>query len=511
VCHRPEIDQRNPGGLLWVTVGQEVRGADLAERINDLAFALSGQRPGISDPDAAGAELGRLLDERAPVLLVVDDVWEQPQLKPFRVGGRCCTRLVTTRIPDLLPVDGPQIRVDAMSGDQARQLVADGVSGLPTDLADRLAGLAGRWPVLLNLINGVLRRRIARGQQPQRAATEMMDRLVADGPVAFDPARPADRNQAVAATIAASMVLLEPIDQQRYLDLAIFPEDVDIPLDVLKLLWSGCQVDALCDELTGLGLIPDHRLDPPGPRLVLHDVMRAYLQTRRSAPEQAEVHRRLTAAASELLPPSKETSVPWWLLPLHAGYLWRYLPYHLHKADQDDALNDLVCDLRWVEAKTRQFGSVVAVEADLELVDTPTAATLRQVLRHAAPLLGAIDPPAALGATLASRLHGIPVLQAALDSYRVVLPRPRLEPAWQLPDRPDLAQLATPTGHTGGVWSCAFSPDGALLATTSSDGTVRLWRVSDGTQHAVLTGHTGGVWDCAFSPDGILLATTSDD
>ncbi len=511
VCHRPEIDQRYPGGLLWVTVGQEVRGADLAERINDLAFVLSGQRPAISDPDAAGAELGRLLDEREPVLLVVDDVWEEPQLRPFRVGGRCCTRLVTTRIPDLLPVDGPRIRVDAMSGDQARQLVMDGVSGLPADLADRLVSLAGRWPVLLNLINGVLRRRVARGQWPQRAAAEIVDRLVADGPVAFDPARPADRNQAVAATIAASLALLDPADRQRYLDLAIFPEDVDIPLDVLRLLWPGCRVEALCEELVGLGLVADHRLDPPGPRLVLHDVMRAYLQTRRSAPEQAEVHRRLIAATSDLLPASKETNTPWWLLPVHAGYLWRYLPYHLYKAGHDDALADLACDLRWVEAKTRRFGSVVAVEADLELVDTPTAATLRQALRHAAPLLGPIDPPAALGATLASRLHGLPALQAALDSYRAGLPRPRLEPAWPLPDQPDSTQLAIPTGHTGGVWGCAFSPDGTLLATTSDDGTVRLWQVSDGTQHAVLTGHTGGVWGCAFSPDGALLATTSDD
>lgn len=141
---------------------------------------------------------------------------------------------------------------------------------------------------------------------------------------------------------------------------------------------------------------------------------------------------------------------------------------------QNDSLADLVCDLRWVEAKTRRFGSVVAVEADLELVDTPAAATLRQVLRHAAPLLGPIDPPAALGATLASRVHGIPALQAALDNYRAELPRPRLEPAWPLPDQPDLAQLVTPTGHTGGMWGCAFSPDGALLATTSDDGTVQL-------------------------------------
>jgi hypothetical protein len=114
-CHRPEVGRRFPGGLLWVTVGQEIRGADLAVRINDLAFALDGQRPAITDPNAAGAELGRLLDGREPVLLVVDDVWDESQLQPFRIGGRRCTRLVTTRIPDLLPATTMSLRVDVMS------------------------------------------------------------------------------------------------------------------------------------------------------------------------------------------------------------------------------------------------------------------------------------------------------------------------------------------------------------------------------------------------------------
>ena len=80
-----------------MTVGQQVHGADLAVRVKNLAFVLSGQRPAISDPDAAGAELGRLMDEREPVLLVIDDVWEEAQLRPLRFGGRSGTRLVTTR------------------------------------------------------------------------------------------------------------------------------------------------------------------------------------------------------------------------------------------------------------------------------------------------------------------------------------------------------------------------------------------------------------------------------
>ncbi|MFE5819901.1 NB-ARC domain-containing protein [Streptomyces sp. NPDC056479] len=510
-CHQPRLPERYPGGLLWATLGQEIRGADLAERINDLAWVLSERRPTLSDPDAAGAELGRLLDERAePVLLVVDDVWHESQLRPFGFGGRECTRLITTRIPDLLPASGQHLVVDAMSAEQARLLLTGGVAGLPAETAEGLAKVAGRWPVLLNLVNGALRRRIERGESTRDAAEHVMRTLLADGPGAFDPARPADRSRAVAATVEASLTLLQPDDRSCCLDLAIFPEDVDIPQDVLRLLWPGLRVDALCEELVGLGLVADYRLDTPGPRLVLHDVIRAYLRTRQGRDARSEAHRRLTSAATTLLAHHNNEPRPWWTMPTDANYLWRYLPYHLAASGQQEELATLVCDLRWVEAKTRRLGSVVGVVADLELSDTPTARTLRQVLQHAAHLLGPIDPPEALGATLASRLHQVPELETELHCYQQTLPRPRLEPTWPLPDQPDPDQPQR-TGHKGAVTSCAFSTDGTLLATTSNDHTTRLWRVSDGTEQAVLSGHTGGVWDCAFSPDGTLLATTSND
>ena len=76
--------------------------------------------------------------------------------------------------------------------------------------------------------------------------------------------------------------------------------------------------------------------------------------------------------------------------------------------------------------------------------------------------------------------------------------------------------LANPlTGHTGTVWSVAFSPDGKRLASGSNDNTVRLWNVAD-PAHPVplgqpLTGHTNNVLSVVFSPDGKTLASRSDD
>jgi len=71
--------------------------------------------------------------------------------------------------------------------------------------------------------------------------------------------------------------------------------------------------------------------------------------------------------------------------------------------------------------------------------------------------------------------------------------------------------LSTMQGHSNKVTSANFSPDGALLATSSEDGTAMLWEASTGKLLSILNGHKGDVRWAEFSPDGTRLVTASDD
>jgi hypothetical protein len=66
-------------------------------------------------------------------------------------------------------------------------------------------------------------------------------------------------------------------------------------------------------------------------------------------------------------------------------------------------------------------------------------------------------------------------------------------------------------GHSKGVTSVAWNPDGKRLATTSEDKTAKVWDAFSGQELLTLKGHTSYVMSVAWSPDGKRLATASQD
>ncbi len=63
----------------------------------------------------------------------------------------------------------------------------------------------------------------------------------------------------------------------------------------------------------------------------------------------------------------------------------------------------------------------------------------------------------------------------------------------------------------GAVHDAVFSRVGRTIATSGSDGTVRLWDAASSAPPVVLRGHTAPVISVAFSSDGAALISGAHD
>jgi len=75
----------------------------------------------------------------------------------------------------------------------------------------------------------------------------------------------------------------------------------------------------------------------------------------------------------------------------------------------------------------------------------------------------------------------------------------------------DTRDCSVMKGHTGFVWTVAFSPHDTRIASGSEDQTIRLWDAQTHQQIHVLQKYTSSIYSVVFSPDGQRIASGSGD
>lgn len=492
VCHRQEIQDAFDDGILWVTLGEDPK--NLVGLVEDLIYTLSGERPGFTDIVPAIARFGELLESR-DVLLVIDDVWNEAHLRPFLQGGSRCARLITTRKRDTLLHRAGRIDIDSMRKGEAIALLGFRLpDGKELELR-ALAAQLGEWPLLLKLVNGVLRYRVDSREPLSEALEYVKADLEENGLSTFDPARPEERDQAVSSTLDVSLKLLEPEEHSRFRELAVFPEDIEIPLPTVKKLWwqtgglSPVRSERLCDRLFQLSLLLS--LDRAKQRVRLHDVIRKYLlhELHELPVALPDLHNQLLEA---LRPPhtggGERAGSPWAGLPADEPYLWEHLAEHLREAGRLEELRELLFDFRFLEAKLAASGINRLITDYESLSQEREAHLVRGALRLSAAALASDDSQ--LAGQLLGRLSGsegawIARLLQDASSWRGA--------AWLRPLFPSLTppgghHLGTLAGHTRPIDGVAVAPGRIISA--SHDETLRIWDVETGQTLKILTGHS---------------------
>ncbi|MBN1875578.1 MAG: CHAT domain-containing protein [Anaerolineae bacterium] len=517
LCH--ELRSEFPDGVLWVTLGET---PDVIGGALKLYDALTGERPAFVDIEDAAQKLAEALGEKH-CLLVIDDVWNATHLPPFFRGGKNCVRLLTTRNRDALPIGVRSVNVDAMHPDEAVALLGAGI--VPTKSHSKplqsLAAILGEWPLLISLVNGALRTCIEWGQSPDNALAWVNRTLDKHGLTAFDAREPKAREQAVALTIEMSLNLLDTNERTRYLELAIFPEDVDVPLDALVTLWNATggldTIDSihLCLLLADRSLLRHFDLDKG--ILRLHDVLRAYLV------EQHEnfpaLHAQFIIAYAALCTLDTRGAVQWATGP-DDDYFFQYLPYHLVQAGQDADLYALLLDPDWLRAKL-QITTINDLIADYNLALTASISKDNSKKRILSLIQGALKLSSHVLARDKTQLPGQLIGRLLLfkdRSIRILIAQVQNSNAypWLCPITPSLEPSGSPLictlkGHKDKVITVAVTPDGQWAVSGSQDKTLKVWDLMTGAEIVTLIGHTDKINAVAIMSSGQRVVSGSQD
>ncbi len=511
LCGDPDIRKAYGDGILYVELGEKPD--NLVARIADLVEVLTGERSGLQTVGALSAALAAALGESRR-LLVIDDVWREQDLRPFLQGGPATTRLVTTRLEHVLPVDAYRVPVDAMQGGEAVALLA---RGLPAEQWEperagllALAGRLGEWPLQLTLVNGFLRDRVLGSRRPlAQAMADVERRLEARGLTAFDARSDAARHLAVDRTLGLSLELLAPDERLRFRELAVFPEDTDVPIGICARLWQETgaidEIDTedLLQKLSGCSLLLG--LDLEARTFRLHDVVRQYLiegwRREPAADATAGLHARLIAAMGDLAEAAFGSEG-------ERRYAYAHGARHLAAAGETDGLSALLLDPHWMQEKLRLTGPQSLI-SDYRTFGVGRAQELiGRVLDLTGPILA--KDPGQLAVQMLARLapQDAQGLEAFLAAAARCLPSPALLPARPTFTAPG-AEVRRFEGHQGCVTGLAVLDEHRFVS-CSHDGTLRLWDVESGAELRRLVGHEGPVLSLVRLDSRRVLSGSAD-
>lgn len=262
LAHDPAVRGRFPDGVFWASLGQT---PNLLAILHQWGLALGlhtiHQTTSISE---ASALLANALSERQ-VLLIIDDVWDEAHVTPFKIGGRYSAMLITTRLnrvaQALITTRQELYKIPVLDEKRARQLmtllVPEAVSAYPQEVDALIQALEG-LPLALQVAGRLLREEQSLGWGIRDLLQELRD-----GVHLLQASAPADRQNpddafpmTVSALLALSTNTLEPTLRERFAMLGVFaPKPAIFDLGALQAVWDSPDPRATIRRLVERGLL----------------------------------------------------------------------------------------------------------------------------------------------------------------------------------------------------------------------------------------------------------------
>jgi len=499
VARNDEVRQAFPDGVIWITLGQEPK---LTQRQSDLAESLGYGTAVFNDVQQGQIRLSELLADKS-CLIILDDVWDSEHIEAFNRLGPDCRMLITTRDARIIiALDARGYSLDVLDDDEALKLLAKWTGQAKDDLPPEALDVAkecGNLPLALAMVGAMVRGNADLWKTAlERLRNADLDKIRLQFPDYPYP----DLLKAIQVSVDA----LEPEFQERYLDFAVFPEDVPIPEAVLQTFWDQKEYSPL--ELTSL--LVDRSLlrrDYEG-HLSLHDLQFDYVK-KQAGDLKIRHDRLLQSYCAKYL--NIGSSPKGWAEGPNDGYFFQHLARHLMEAGRKDELRNLLFDFGWMRAKL-EATNVPSLMADYDLLaEDPDADLVRDALRLSSHVIA--GDKAQLGSQMLGRTMALPSpsIKAMLDQIGEGGDEPWVRPLTPSLTPPGTPLLRTLKGHSSWVNAVAVTPDGRKAISASDDQTLKIWDLERGEEVRTLKGHSGSVNAVAVTPDGQKAISSSDD
>ena len=496
----PDVQRAFPDGIFWLTLGQQ---PNLLAVLNQLAGWLpESDGPFTSEPAAQSVIRQALAGKGA--LLILDDVWSLDHAAALNLVSAPSRLLVTTRKREVLVgLVAQEFCVDVLSLPEALRMLADWArvkepALLPLQ-ATEVAQACGRLPLALAMIGAMVRMRPA-------AWSDALEFLRSHDLEEFRRAFPDYPYPDLLRAIAVSVDELPLDDRERYLDLAVFPEDEPIPEGPLQVLWglTPAKTHACMDRLAERSLATIQQIRGKA-TLMLHDLQGDYIRNQREKELRALHTRLLDAYATRCEvhnPRSAIRNAANWPAGPDDGYFFQLVAWHLKQAGRHKELHSLLFDFNWLQAKLNVTDPVALLADFSHLENDKELGLVQSAIRLSSQAIG--PDKQQLASQLVGRLSGetTPQARQLVDSAGAWRGGLWLKPFDGNLLPPGTGLLSTLHGHAGGILAVALTPDGRRAVSGSSDHTIKLWDVETGCEVRTLQGHVGRVTAVALSADG---------